>query len=708
MLFFSNKKFFAIIVLLSSFINPYTGLAGLIATLIAALSAYFIGFSREQVKTGLFTYSGLLAGLGMGTFYEFSLGFWILLLLASVLSVMLSAAFIAKLGRSGLPALSLAFIFTLWVVILSSREFAAIGLTQRNIYWLNEMYATGGPDLIRFVQWLEDLQLPDAVRGFLLSLSAILFQSNIAAGILLTIGLLFFSRIALTLMVSGYAIAILFIQLMDGYAGSVNYYNLGTNFMLVSVALGGFYIIPSARSFIWSLITVPISYILVIALWKITYTWGLPVFSLPFCITVILFLFVLQLRKAGGKMVLTPVQYYSPEENLYRYINSRERVMNNFYYYHLSLPFMGNWTISQGYDGTITHKGDWAKALDFVITDKENKTYQGSGSTPEDYYCYNKPVVSPADGVVAEIIDHIDDNPIGGNNVQQNWGNTIVIKHAEGLYSKLSHLKKDSFKVAKGSFVKKGEIVAACGSSGRSPEPHLHFQVQVTPYFDSKTIEYPLAYFIEQKEGSAALKNFAVPEQGTIAGNIAVNEQLQQAFSFQPGMIMKVFSEGYKDEEWEVMVSAYNETYFYCRRHNDYAYFVNNGTMFYFTQYFGQRRSLLFLFYQAAFKVLMSTDKRITINDTFPRNTEGRHPLRWIQDLLSPFHLFMKTIYTCNVMQDDDVLGGGIIILESRMQQQLGRAIQEKMNTRIVIGRGKIKMFRAEFNKKQIEVKCES
>jgi len=193
----------------------------------------------------------------MGTFYEFSLGFWILLLLASVLSVMLSAAFIAKLGRSGLPALSLAFIFTLWVVILSSREFAAIGLTQRNIYWLNEMYATGGPDLIRFVQWLEDLQLPDAVRGFLLSLSAILFQSNIAAGILLTIGLLFFSRIAITLMVSGYAIAILFIQLMDGYAGSVNYYNLGTNFMLVSVALGGFYIIPSARSFIWSLITVP-------------------------------------------------------------------------------------------------------------------------------------------------------------------------------------------------------------------------------------------------------------------------------------------------------------------------------------------------------------------------------------------------------------------------------------------------------------------
>jgi len=62
--------------------------------------------------------------------------------------------------------------------------------------------------------------------------------------------LFFFSRIALTLMVAGYTIAILFIQLMDGYAGSVNYYNLGTNFMLVSVALGGFYIIPSVRSYL--------------------------------------------------------------------------------------------------------------------------------------------------------------------------------------------------------------------------------------------------------------------------------------------------------------------------------------------------------------------------------------------------------------------------------------------------------------------------
>ncbi len=708
MLFFSNRKFFAGIVMLVSFFNPYTGFAGFVATLIAALTAWFIGFSREQVRTGLYTYSGLLAGLGMGTFYEFSLGFWILLALAAIFSVMLSAALIAKLAKSNLPALSLAFIFTLWLVILSSREFAVIGLTERNIYWLNEMYATGGTGLIRLVQWFEELPLPESVAGFLRSLSAILFQSNIAAGIVLAIGLFLFSRIALTLMIAGYTIAILFIQLMDGYSGSVNYYNLGTNFMLVSVALGGFYIIPSVRSYFWSLITVPISYILVIAFWKITYTWGLPVFSLPFCFTVILFIYVLQLRRAGGKMVLTPIQYYSPEENLYRYINSKERVYSNFYYYHLALPFLGEWTVSQGYNGGLTHKGEWSKALDFVITDKDRKTFYGNGSEPVQFYCYNKPVLSPADGIVEEVIDYVDDNPIGKNNLHHNWGNTIVIKHAEGLYTKLSHLKKGSFKVSKGTYVRKGDIVANCGSSGRSPEPHLHFQVQATPYFDSRTLAYPFAYYIKTVENKSSVETFSVPKEGTTAGNMTLNNQLVSAFTFQPGYCMKVSAADHKDEEWEVMVSAYNETYLYCSEYKAYAYFVNNGTVFYFTNYFGSNKSLLYLFYKAAYKIVLTSDKRITTGDIYPQNLLNRHPLKWLQDIISPFAVFMGVSYRSTVKQGGDIMGGTEITIESKAIQKFLRNEKEIFAAELTITGGRIASFTAIMKNKKIEVICGS
>lgn len=649
MLFFSNRKGFAAVVMFVSFFNPYTGIAGLAATATAALTAWFMGFSREQVSSGLYTYSALLMGLGMGTFYAFSTGFWVLLVIASVLALLLSAALIAKLGKSSLPALSLAFIGSLWVVILSAREFGAIGLTQRNIYWLNEMYATGGTDLIRIVQWVETLPMAPQVAGFFRSVSAILFQSNIAAGIILTLALFLYSRIAISLMVAGYTVAILFIQLMDGYAGAVNYYNLGTNFMLVSLALGGFYIIPSPRSYFWSLLTVPISYILVIALWKVTNTWGLPVFSLPFCITVILFIYVLQLRNAGGKLVLTPVQYYSPEENLYRYLNNRDRLYTQ-YFFRLFLPFMGEWTVSQGYQGRYTHKGDWAAALDFMIRDQEGKTWQGNGTTPGDFYCYGKPVLCPADAVVEDVVNYVDDNPVGGDNPAQNWGNTIVLRHSTGLYSQLSHLKKGSIKVAKGDFVKRGDLLAACGNSGRSPEPHLHFQVQATPYIGSRTLAYPLSYFMEHsnREGrypQPQFRTFTVPEEDTLLSNLVTDPVLQQAFDFKPGLRITATA-GSLTEEWEVMVSPLNELYFWCRQHQARAYFLNDGTQFFFTHFFGNRRSLLYSFYQAAYKVVLSTQTGIRVSDTFPEGADGYTSLQWLKDLLAPFFVVNRRRYT--------------------------------------------------------------
>jgi murein DD-endopeptidase MepM/ murein hydrolase activator NlpD len=108
--------------------------------------------------------------------------------------------------------------------------------------------------------------------------------------------------------------------------------------------------------------------------------------------------------------------------------------------------------------------------------DEMGHTFRNSGEELTDYYCYNKPVLAPADGWIEDFTDGIEDNPIGEVNLEQNWGNTLVIRHADHLYSSVSHLKKDSIKVSRGDFVKKGDIIAFCGSSGRSPVPHLHFQ----------------------------------------------------------------------------------------------------------------------------------------------------------------------------------------------------------------------------------------
>jgi len=54
------------------------------------------------------------------------------------------------------------------------------------------------------------------------------------------------------------------------------------------------------------------------------------------------------------------------------------------------------------------------------------------------------------------------------------YGNQIVIDHGGGRKSRYAHLSK--FYVEKGEAVKKGEAIAAMGSTGQSTGPHLHFE----------------------------------------------------------------------------------------------------------------------------------------------------------------------------------------------------------------------------------------
>ena len=56
-------------------------------------------------------------------------------------------------------------------------------------------------------------------------------------------------------------------------------------------------------------------------------------------------------------------------------------------------------------------------------------------------------------------------------------GGSVVIDHGEGIYTQYYHLSVLNVKV--GRVVKKGEIIALSGASGRVSGPHLHFGVIV-------------------------------------------------------------------------------------------------------------------------------------------------------------------------------------------------------------------------------------
>lgn len=59
-------------------------------------------------------------------------------------------------------------------------------------------------------------------------------------------------------------------------------------------------------------------------------------------------------------------------------------------------------------------------------------------------------------------------------------GNAVVIKHDEGFYTTYGHMS--SLNTEADSYVKQGEFIGVCGSTGNSTGPHLHFEVNSVPW----------------------------------------------------------------------------------------------------------------------------------------------------------------------------------------------------------------------------------
>lgn len=152
-----------------------------------------------------------------------------------------------------------------------------------------------------------------------------------------------------------------------------------------------------------------------------------------------------------------------------------------------SLPFTGEWTVvNGGVTQSLSHSWNVPTqryAYDFLILDAGGHSSRGAKITPDAFYCYEQPILAPADGVVSEMLDGAPDSPISRRRrisclAPDLRGNYILLHHGGDLYTLLAHLKANSLRVTIGQRVKRSDILAACGNSGNSSEPHLHLQLQ--------------------------------------------------------------------------------------------------------------------------------------------------------------------------------------------------------------------------------------
>ena len=75
------------------------------------------------------------------------------------------------------------------------------------------------------------------------------------------------------------------------------------------------------------------------------------------------------------------------------------------------------------------------------------------------------PVYAPADGVVKS------------RNGKTGYGKTVILDHGYGIKTIFAHLSK--YAIKPGDTVKRGDLIAYSGNTGRSTGPHLHYEVRV-------------------------------------------------------------------------------------------------------------------------------------------------------------------------------------------------------------------------------------
>ncbi|MCC6523991.1 MAG: urea transporter [Polyangiaceae bacterium] len=493
---------------------PRLALATLLAIAVAAVTAAGLGLGARAAREGVHGCAAVLTTLATAVFAPGGGHPVALVVLGAVLAVALVAAFDAIFAAVALPSHSLPFVGASWLVHLAARSLPG---------------TEAAPD------WLRPLSiLPEAlVAPSPLDVpAAILFlHGGLAAGLVLA-AIALHSRIALLLGAAGTLTAL---ALHEVLRPAMTWSAIDTiasfNALLTAMALGGVWFVPQPSALLLAMAGAAVSVLVSYALSPLLGTFYLPLLSLPFALTVHLTLLAARRRVADRRPRSAPAAA-RPEEALARHL-TRLRRFGDAAWLPFRLPFRGAWVVTQGYGGMPTHQGPWRHGLDFEAGPP--RTHPDRAPTLRDYPSYNLPVLVAGGGTVVEIVDGIEDNEPGQVAPHDPWGNAVVVAHGPALYSVYAHLKPRSITVRVGESLQAGREIARCGSSGRSPVPHLHFQLQATPALGSPTLPGDFGDVVCAGEGGEVLHSLMVPPEGAHVRPVLRDESLARALAFAPG-----------------------------------------------------------------------------------------------------------------------------------------------------------------------------
>lgn len=463
------------------------------------------GFGRDRMRDGEWLRSAFLCALAaawISVFWQWTAIKWPWLAGVAGIGGFLAAATAEYLcvRMFALPALSLGF--------------AGVGFMLWTIHGNGQL---GDPDVLHAAVrmngpgWLDSL-----TGGFLKTLGAVLFLPHPLVGSVLLVAMLIRSRVAVLAALAGWGGGLAIdhaLRFLAPWLPPVGV--LGYNSLLVGLAIGACYFVPSWRGFLAAAVAGGMS----MAVWHalaaaVSPGSALLVLPFSFLITTWGALAALRLRLQPAGLVPAAFPGMHPEEMLRLH---HERLIRdpNAALPALRPPFDGERVVTQGVDGSETHRGLWKDALDFEILDGAGAAAPPGERRLEDYYTFHSPVLAPVSGWVVRVEDEVEDNLPGHHNLEQNWGNYVILRMEGGHHVMLAHFQRRGLLVVPGQYVPAGSMLGYCGNSGRSPVPHLHLHCQGAAEPGAATQPFRMvSWILREADGRMIWKASGIPPEG--------------------------------------------------------------------------------------------------------------------------------------------------------------------------------------------------
>jgi len=259
---------------------PQVAIAGVLAVVVANLTAQWLHVDTESLHSGLYGFNGILVGLALATFLAHGPLLCVYVLLGAAISVVVMLATTNVVKPWG-GALTFPFVLTTWLLLLATYGFSGLAGTA----------LPSGSIVTAFQPYqASPLQLIDLAQGVFLSISQVFLKASVIAALLLLAGLAVSSIAAAAFALGGTILAVLTAHLFGAESDLITGGLLGFSPVLTAITLGTVFYQPSWRVVAYTALATVFTVITQSALNVALTPFAIPALTAPFVLVTWLFL----------------------------------------------------------------------------------------------------------------------------------------------------------------------------------------------------------------------------------------------------------------------------------------------------------------------------------------------------------------------------------------------------------------------------------